>query len=113
MVTGGRNVRMNRRQVEIRRKERLIKWIARLVRVSVLVMIVFCIRNIYVRLEEMQMELDQLEIQQYGKVQTSADAQSPDKLNIGRMESILQERFHMDMLIRTDVVVKHFCNTCG
>ena len=28
-----------------------------------------------------QMELERLEIQQYGKVQTSADAQPPDKLN--------------------------------
>ena len=44
-------------------------------------MIVFCIRNIYARLEEMQMELERLEIQQYGRVQTSADAQPPDKLN--------------------------------
>ncbi len=44
-------------------------------------MIVFCIRNIYARLEEMQMELERLEIQQYGMAQTNADAQSPDKLN--------------------------------
>ena len=81
MVTGGRNVRMNRRQVEIRRKERLIRWISRLVRVAVLVVIVFCIRNIYSCLEEIQMKLERLEIQQYGMVQTSADVQPPDKLN--------------------------------
>ena len=31
--------------------------------------------------EEMQMKLERLEIQQYGMVQTGADAQSPDKLN--------------------------------
>ena len=42
---------------------------------------VFCIRNIYARLEEIQMELERLEIQQYGMAQTNADAQSPDKLN--------------------------------
>ena len=46
-----------------------------------MVVIVFCIRNIYVRLEEMQMKLERLEIQQYGMAQTSADVQSPDKLN--------------------------------
>ena len=81
MVTGDRNVRMNRQQMESRRKKQKIKWISLLVRVSVLVVIVFCIRNIYVCLEEMQMKLERLEIQQYGMVQTGADAQSPDKLN--------------------------------
>lgn len=81
MVTGGRNVRVNRRQMDNKRKKQLMRWISLLVRVSVLVVVVFCIRNIYSRLEEMQMELERLEIQQYGIVQTSTDAQSPDKLN--------------------------------
>lgn len=81
MVAGGRSVRMNRQQIESRRKKQLIKWISLLVRVSVLVVIVFCIRNIYARLEEMQMKLERLEIQQYGMVQTSTDEQSPDNLN--------------------------------
>ena len=67
--------------MESRRKKQKIKWISLLVRVSVLVVIVFCIRNIYVCLEEMQMKLERLEIQQYGMAQTSADVQSPDKLN--------------------------------
>ncbi len=81
MVAGGRNVGMNRRQIESRRKKQLMRWISLLVRVLVLLVIVFCIRNIYVCLEEMQMKLERLEIQQYGRVQTGADAQSPDKLN--------------------------------
>lgn len=81
MVAGGRNVRMNRQQMESRRKKQQIRWISLLVRVAVLVVIAFCIRNIYARLEEMQMELERLEIQQYGMVQTSADTQSPDKIN--------------------------------
>lgn len=34
-----------------------------------------------VRMNRQQMELERLEIQQYGMAQTSADAQSPDKLN--------------------------------
>lgn len=80
MVTAGRNVLKNRRQIENRRKK-ITKWISLLVRVLVLLVIVFCIRNIYARLEEMQMELERLEIQQYGMVQTSADTQSPDKIN--------------------------------
>lgn len=80
MVTDGRNVRMNRRQLEIKRRKQLMKCISLFVRVSLVVVIVFCIRNIYTRLEEMQTELERLEIQQYGMVQTSADAQTPDKL---------------------------------
>ena len=80
MVTGGRNALKNRRQIE-NRKKKIIRWISLLVKVSVLVVIVFCIGNIYARLEKMQMELKRLEIQQYGMVQTSADAQSQDKLN--------------------------------
>lgn len=81
MAAGGRNVGMNRRQMEIRRKKQLMWWISLLVKVLVLLVIVFCIRNIYVRLEEIQIELERLEIQQYGMVQTSADTQSPDKIN--------------------------------
>ena len=81
MVAGGKNVRMKRQQMESRRKKQQIRWISLLVRVAVFVVIVFYIRNIYARLEEMQMELERLEIQQYGMVQTSADAQSQDKLN--------------------------------
>ena len=80
MVTGGRNALKNRRQIENRRKK-IIRWISLLVKVSVLVVIVFCIVNIYARLEKMQMELKRLEIQQYGMVQTSADTQLPDKIN--------------------------------
>ncbi len=75
MATGSRNIWMNRQQTEIRRKKQLIRWISLLVRVSILAVIVFYIRNIYSRLEEMQMELEQLEIQQYGMVQTSASTQ--------------------------------------
>lgn len=83
MVAGGRNVRMNRQQMESRRKKQQIRWISLLVKVAVVIVIVivFCIRNIYARLEEMQMELERLETQQYGMAQTNADAQSPDKLN--------------------------------
>jgi len=80
MVTGGRNALKNRRQIENRRK-RVIRWLLLLVKVSILVLIVFGIRNIYARLEKMQMELDQLEMQQYGMVQASADEQLPDKLD--------------------------------
>lgn len=76
MITGGSNVRINRRQMEIRRKKQMIRWIALLVRALLLAVIVFCIRNIYARLEEMQMELERLEIEQYGMIQTSADSQA-------------------------------------
>ena len=39
MVAGGRNVGMNRRQIESRRKKQLMRWISLLVRVLVLLVI--------------------------------------------------------------------------
>ena len=39
MVAGGRNVRMNRQQMESRRKKQQIRWKSLLVRVAVLVVI--------------------------------------------------------------------------
>jgi len=70
-----------RRQIESRKRKRLIRCISLSAKMIVLVVIVFCIRNIYAGLKEMQMELEQLEMRQYGMVQTNADAQSSDKLN--------------------------------
>lgn len=70
-----------RRQIESRKRKHLIRCISLSVKMIVLAAIVFFIRNIYAHLEEMQMELERLEIQQYGTVQTSADAQTPD--NVG------------------------------
>ncbi len=81
MVAGGKNVYMNRRQIDSRRKKQMIRWSSLLTRVSFWAVIVFCIRDIYARLEEMQMNLERLEMQQYGMVQTSGDVQQPDKFN--------------------------------
>lgn len=82
MVNNGRNVRMNRRQIENRRRRRLRSgWIFLFARVVVLTVIVFCIRNIYIQLEEMQMELKRIEIQQYGTIQTSTEEQMPEEMD--------------------------------
>ena len=37
MVAGGRNVRMNRQQMESRRKKQQIRWISLLVKVAVVI----------------------------------------------------------------------------
>lgn len=82
MVNNGRNVQMNRRQIENRRRRRLRSgWIFLFARVVVLTVIVFCIRNIYVQLEEMQMELKRIEIQKYGAIQTSTKVQMPEEMD--------------------------------
>lgn len=70
-----------KRHIESRKRKQLIRCISLSAKMIVWVAIVFFIRNIYAHLEEMQMELEQLEIQQYGTVQTSAGAQIPDKVN--------------------------------
>lgn len=70
-----------KRQIESRKRKHLITCISLSAKMIVLAAIVFFIRNIYTHLEEMQMELERLKIQQYGTVQTSADAQTPDKVN--------------------------------
>lgn len=75
MVRNGRNVRMNRRQIENRRRKQLRGRIFLFARMVILIALVFCIRNIYARLEEIKMELKRVEIQQYGTVQTREEVQ--------------------------------------
>lgn len=79
MVNNGRNIRMNRQQMESRRRKQMIKWIILITRIVVLMILIICIRNIYARLEGMQTELKWLEGQQYGMAQTSEGAQEPEK----------------------------------
>lgn len=61
MGNNGRSVQMSRRQKERRRRKRLQKRIAYLILAAVLFMLIFCIRNIYARLDEMQTTLKRLE----------------------------------------------------
>lgn len=75
MVNNGRNVRMNRRQMENRRRKQLRGRIFLFAEVVILIVLVFSIRNIYARLEEIQMELKRIEIQQYGTGQSRVEVQ--------------------------------------
>ena len=75
MAHNGRNIRMNKQQIEIRRKRRRIKFFLFFVRLLILLALIFCIRNIYFRLEEIQAELKRLEVRQYSITQTSAEIQ--------------------------------------
>ena len=61
MGSNGRSVQMSRRQKERRRRKRLQKRIYCLILAVVLFMLIFCIRNIYARLDEMQTTLKRLE----------------------------------------------------
>lgn len=76
MVNNGRNVRMNRQQMEDRRRKQLMKWLLFILSAVVLMMLIVFIRNIYARLEEIQTELKRLEVRQYGMTQTSGDVQT-------------------------------------
>ena len=79
MANSGRNIRTSRRQAEDRKRRQRIRRISVFAKVSILIVFVFCIRNIYAHLEEMQMELKRLEMQQYGIAQTGADVQMSEK----------------------------------
>lgn len=80
MVNNERNVRMNRQQVENRRRRKLRSgWIFLFARVVILIVLVFCIRNIYAHLEEMQVELERIQMQQCEAVQTRAEVQMSEE----------------------------------
>lgn len=81
MANNGRNVRISRRQAENRKKRQRIRRISVFANVGILIVFIFCIRNIYAHLEEMQMELKRLEVQQYGMVQTGAEVQMSENMD--------------------------------
>ena len=66
MGNNGRNARMNGRQIERRRRKRLQKRIFYIVLAVVFLIILFSIKNIYVRLEQMQAVLNRLDTRQQG-----------------------------------------------
>ena len=78
MGTGGRNVRMNRRQIESRRRKQQSKRIIHFARLVILAVIALCIRNLYAHMEEIQVKLETLQIQDSGTIQTSGGGITPE-----------------------------------
>lgn len=78
MVNNGRNVRLNRREIESRGRKQLIRWIFVFVRAVILVVIALCIRNLYARMDEIQGKLETLRIQNNDTIQTSGGEQAPE-----------------------------------
>lgn len=76
MRNDGRNVRMSKRQKENRRKRRLKKRIFNLSIIIILIILLFSIRNLYVRLDEIQTAFKRLETQTHGTSQTDAEEQT-------------------------------------
>ena len=102
MRNNSQNIRMGRRQIERKRKE-MKNRIFHLTLVIVMFMIVFSIRNIYTRLEEMQSVLKQLEPQTYEMIQTDAETKEEEKyidgINIWEVEKPI-ERTEAEVLHR-------------
>ena len=73
MGNNGRNVRMSRQQIERRRRKQAQRKGFSLCLVILIVVLLFCIGNIYARLEQMQTTLKRLEKQQYGVLDTESD----------------------------------------
>lgn len=63
MRNSRQNVRMSRQQIEHRKRKRMQNKIFHLVLVIILAMLVFCVRNLNIRLNEMQAVLKRLEPQ--------------------------------------------------
>ena len=78
-VNNSRNIRMNRRQMENRRKNQLKKLVLLIVRVVILLILMICIKNIYSRLEEIQTEIKQLKLRQFRMTQTGGEVQVPEE----------------------------------
>lgn len=74
MGNNGRNVRMSRRQTENRKRRQRKQQIVLLGCLIVLGVLLVYIVDIHIRLEEMRSEIQKLEVQQHGMIQTGADA---------------------------------------
>ena len=81
--SNGRNIQMSRRQIKYRKRRQQKKWILFLVKAVILLIFILCFKNVYARLEEMQMEIKQIEIQYDGAVQTSAENNISEEIDYG------------------------------
>ena len=79
---------MNRRQMAIRKRREMIKWGLLFGRLIILIIIVLCIRNIYAYLKDIQTELNQLKIQQYGVTWRDEGEQEEEDGEMGYVGSI-------------------------
>ena len=81
MGNNGKNVRMSKRQIENRKRRQRQKRINFWAGIAVLVILLFCISNIYARLEKMQEALKRLETQSYGllDVKSSGTGETDEK----------------------------------
>lgn len=77
MGNNSQNIRMSRRQLE-RKRRQMKNRIFHLTLVIVMFMIIFSIRNIYTRLEEIQSVLKRLDPQAYEVIQTNAETKEEE-----------------------------------
>ncbi len=77
----GRNIRMSSQQIKYRKRQQQKKWILFFIKAVVLTIFILCIKNVYARLEEMQMDIERIEIQYTGAVQTRAEAYVPEEID--------------------------------
>lgn len=77
----GRNTQMSRRQIKYRKRMQQKKWILFLVKAVVLMIFILCIKKVYARLDDIQMDVQRIEIQYTGAVQTSAEEYIPEEID--------------------------------
>lgn len=87
MKNSRQNVRMSRQQIGHRKRKRMQNKIFHLVLVIILAMLVFCVRNLNIRLNEMQAVLKRLEPQPDRKVTSEEDTPEKEENYIGSIEA--------------------------
>lgn len=81
MGSNGRNVRMSRRQIERRRKNRFKRKVFNLSVILILILLLLSIGNIYARMAELQTALKRLESEARGVSRTYAEEQEQVQTN--------------------------------
>lgn len=77
----GRNIRMNSQQIKYRKRMQQKKCILFFAKAIVLMIFILCFKNVYARLDDIQLDVQRIEIQYTGTVQTSAEAYVPEKID--------------------------------
>lgn len=77
----GRNIQMSSQQIKYRKRIQQKKRFLFFIKAVVLLIFILCFKNVYARLDDIQMDVQRIEIQHTGTVQTSAEAYIPEEMD--------------------------------
>lgn len=77
----GRNIQMSSQQIKYRKRIQQKKRFLFFIKAVVLLIFILCFKNVYARLDDIQMDVQRIEIQHTGTVQTSAEEYIPEEID--------------------------------